>query len=90
MFTLLRLVCPLCRKTSQFVLPTNDDTFECPHCCAEVASIDVYEQGGYVYVLSNPSIPGIVKIGMTERDVPARALELSASTGVPEPYDVDA
>ena len=42
---------------------------------------------GIVYVLSNPSMPGMVKIGMTERsEVDARLKELY-TTGVPLPFD---
>ena len=41
---------------------------------------------GWVYVLSNPSFPGRVKIGFTDRDVPSRTRELSNSTGVPTPF----
>ena len=40
-----------------------------------------------VYVLTNPAMPGIVKIGMTDReDVQRRMTELY-STGVPFPFD---
>ena len=40
-----------------------------------------------VYVLSNPAMPGIVKIGMTDKpDVQQRMGELY-STGVPFPFD---
>ncbi|MBU9681846.1 MULTISPECIES: GIY-YIG nuclease family protein [Burkholderia] len=42
---------------------------------------------GYVYVLVNPSMPGLVKIGRTLRDARTRARELS-STGVPTPFQV--
>lgn len=39
----------------------------------------------YIYVLKNPAIPGKVKLGIT--DNPNRRLkELSAATGVPEPF----
>ena len=41
---------------------------------------------GYVYILSNPVMPGLVKIGMTEREnLDARLKELY-STGVPVPF----
>lgn len=40
-------------------------------------------ESGYVYVLMNPSMEGIVKIGMTTRDPETRMNELSNATGVP-------
>jgi len=40
---------------------------------------------GFVYVLSNPSMPGIVKIGKTERHPESRSQELHTS-GVPTPF----
>ncbi|WP_024461838.1 MULTISPECIES: GIY-YIG nuclease family protein [Marinimicrobium] len=44
---------------------------------------------GYIYVLSNPAIKGMVKIGFTRGDVDTRAKELSVGTGVPAPYEVE-
>lgn len=43
---------------------------------------------GFVYILSNPSMPGIVKIGRTTRSVDGRAAELY-QTGVPTPFAVE-
>lgn len=40
---------------------------------------------GYVYILTNPSMPGLVKIGKTSRSVGTRVRELN-STGVPMPF----
>lgn len=42
---------------------------------------------GYVYILTNKSMPGLVKIGKTTRGVSERAGELF-QTGVPTPFDV--
>ena len=39
-----------------------------------------------VYVLTNPAMPGIVKIGQT-KDLERRISELSKLTGVPLPFD---
>ncbi|TLX17029.1 GIY-YIG nuclease family protein [Rhizobium sp. MHM7A] len=44
---------------------------------------------GFVYVLSNRSMPGMVKIGKTTRDPRTRAGELFAS-GVPTPFTIEA
>ena len=45
---------------------------------------------GIVYILSNPSMPGLVKIGCTARPVEDRLNELNAATGVPSPFKVEA
>lgn len=41
---------------------------------------------GYLYVLTNPVIPNLAKVGMTTRDPADRIAELSAATGVPSPF----
>ncbi len=43
---------------------------------------------GYVYVLMNPSMKNLVKIGKTKREPDERAQELSSTTGVPTPFVV--
>lgn len=43
---------------------------------------------GYVYVLSNPAMPGLVKIGRSENDPRIRAQQLY-TTGVPAPFKVE-
>jgi T5orf172 domain len=43
---------------------------------------------GFVYVLSNPSMPDLVKVGYTDRTGEVRADELY-TTGVPLPYEVE-
>jgi hypothetical protein len=42
---------------------------------------------GYVYILINPSLPGLIKIGKTTRDSRERARELYSS-GVPTPFQL--
>ena len=42
----------------------------------------------FIYVLENPSMPGLVKIGRTERSVSERVNELSSHTGVPTGFSV--
>jgi hypothetical protein len=43
---------------------------------------------GYIYVLVNSSLDGMVKIGKTTRTSEERAKELSSTTGVPTPFVV--
>jgi DNA segregation ATPase FtsK/SpoIIIE-like protein len=42
----------------------------------------------FIYILENPSMPGLVKIGRTERSVSERLTELSSHTGVPTGFSV--
>ncbi|BCT66955.1 GIY-YIG nuclease family protein [Nitrosospira sp. NRS527] len=43
---------------------------------------------GYLYVLANSAMPGLVKVGKTTRTSEERAAELSAATGLPSPFIV--
>lgn len=43
-------------------------------------------ESGYVYVLMNPALEGLLKVGKTNRSPAERARELSAATGVPTPF----
>jgi ribosomal protein L25 (general stress protein Ctc) len=43
---------------------------------------------GFVYILSNAAMPGIYKIGYTDRAPSQRADELSRSTSVPMAFEV--
>ena len=42
---------------------------------------------GFIYIFSNPAMPGLLKIGFTSGTAEKRAAELS-TTGVPEPYRI--
>jgi hypothetical protein len=48
----------------------------------------VSNQFGYVYVLTNPSMPGLVKVGKTTTTPNQRMSELH-STGVPTPFELE-
>jgi hypothetical protein len=44
---------------------------------------------GYIYILSNPQMQGLLKIGITNKDVKERVKELSSATGVPQPFEIE-
>ena len=43
----------------------------------------------WVYILSNPAIPNMIKIGYTKKDPFDRAAQVSRGTGVPIGYEVE-
>ena len=47
------------------------------------------DHDSWVYVLSNPAQPGILKIGYTSNTPEERARQLSNATGVALPYEVE-
>lgn len=46
------------------------------------------QASGFVYVLRNKCLPGLVKIGMTTATPQERARQLSYSTSIPEPFEL--
>lgn len=46
------------------------------------------EELGEIYVLVNPAMPGLVKVGKTRGESTCRASQLSGATGVPEHFKV--
>jgi len=56
----------------------------------QIPSTKSAKKNGYVYILINPAMPGLVKIGSTILTPDERARQLSSSTGVPRPFQVAA
>lgn len=54
----------------------------------DVAATIATSGSGIVYLLTNPSMLGLVKIRMTTRDIDSRLRDLNAPTGVPQPFEV--
>jgi len=76
-----------CGKQNEYVLTTSKE-YACEECDQLVFSLNSYE--GFVYIIINQQMPGIVKIGYTNREVEDRTRELSQATGVPRPFQVAA
>jgi hypothetical protein len=71
--------------------PRNHDLSDAAmleHCLDEPSSRRS-DGAGFIYILSNPAMPGLLKIGRTTRNSLQRALEVSGGTGLPVPYVVE-
>ena len=79
--------CSSCGRITEYSLFKLPLTVKCQFCGKVLA---VFSKHGILYVLTNVSIPGLLKIGYTERDLDSRVEELSSSTGVPTPFVVAA
>ena len=86
----LSLACPGCGKDYHVLVSEapGDGKVICEARRRTLYEIRVLS--GYVYVLSNPRMPGLVKIGCTTRSVAERVDELNSATGVPSPFVVEA
>jgi|CXWL01.1.fsa_nt_gi hypothetical protein len=78
----------MAKLVSMQVTPTNAEapTFSDESKVRVVTSEE--NSFGYIYVLVNSAMPGLLKIGYTDRDPKLRASELSAASGVVVPFIV--
>jgi hypothetical protein len=81
--------CGKCDTQNTVALPrTPQGQLQCTGCLSALFSYQV--RTGFVYILSNPKMPGLLKIGYTARPVEERVQELNAATGVPAPFVIEA
>lgn len=85
----IRVICR-CGVECRAVLPGPGDNgaVRCRKCGSHLFKFTVTQ--GYVYVLSNAKMPGLLKVGCTTRRVQDRVAELNAATGVPAPFTLEA
>jgi len=86
----ISLTCQGCSRDCRATIPGDTDAgvLRCRACGRVLLNFRALK--GYVYVLSNAKMPGMVKIGSTTRRVEERVEELSGATGVPTPFTVEA
>ena len=84
----LSLQCTKCGVDFRKVFDVEDCIrLHCPYCHRILCTIIPIV--GRIYVLSNPSMPDLIKIGYTTRSIDERLQELS-TTNVPTPFKVEA
>jgi DNA-directed RNA polymerase subunit RPC12/RpoP len=79
-----------CSRCSRQFRLTVDHSSEADIRCTSCGEQIVRRIAGYIYILSNPEMPGLFKIGQTTRSVVDRVAELNAATGVPRPFVIEA
>lgn len=83
----LNITCPNCKK--EISEPVDGSRLLiCPDCKSELLTIKEYS--AFIFVLSNESHPGLLKIGFTEKPLLKRVKELSASNYKHVPYILEA
>jgi ribosomal protein S27E len=85
----IRIYCANCQENYQY---TKNEELAFSVKCEKCGNILLESSpiNGYLYILSNPSMPNLLKIGFTTRTVDERVAELNASTGVPDKFIVEA
>ena len=86
----IRIVCQGCGKECRGAVSQGMEApaLYCSGCGRLLCKVRVIK--GYVYVLSNPRMPGLLKVGCTTRPVEERVQELNGATGVPSPFVIEA
>lgn len=85
----IKYVCSNCRKQQAITISgTETENILCPSCGSTM--LETRFMSGYLYVLTNPAMPDLVKIGITTRPVEDRVAELNSATGVPDKFVVEA
>jgi Zn finger protein HypA/HybF involved in hydrogenase expression len=82
-----------CRNCGQPNSLTKDSVLMpqyCVFCSKRITKNPIHIVNGFVYILSNKFMPGILKIGFTERNIKNRIQELSNPTGVPADFEIEA
>ncbi len=81
----IKAKCANCsEESSGDFLEVSNGKLRCDNCGS--VAVEFSNFPGYVYILGNPSYPGLLKIGLTHRAPEDRVGELGAATGVPTPF----
>ena len=89
-FHQLVIRCINCHELNKIILGEAQGKFLCSSCKTCLIEQHKILKGGYIYLLSNPAMPRLVKIGYCRKSVEERVKELNSATGVPKPFLIEA
>ncbi len=82
--------CPDCGTANRMIVSQRNCTPpRCGKCKGELFTRFAVIFG-YIYILSNPAMPNLLKIGQTRGSLKARVDQLNSATGVPKPFVIEA
>jgi len=85
----INIVCQNCKKDNPVILnDVNKQIIKCKYCNEIILEYKLIK--GVIYVLSNPKMEGLLKIGFTRGELNDRVRDLSNSTGVPTNFEIEA
>lgn len=76
-----------CGRFQQITLAESNTEYKCSKCKKHLFHLQIVK--GYIYVLSNPAMQGLLKIGYTNKSVKERVAQLN-NTGVPTSFEIEA
>lgn len=85
-----KFTCTACDHVGSHIAVSLNQELVCPTCDTVVASLQVEDIAGFVYILSNSRMLDLFKVGFSERDPLDRMREIDRGTGVPEPFTLEA
>src|SRR6516225_8653453 len=84
----IRIKCQQCEsRTITRIMAGESRVVTCLRCGTRLVEFESLR--GFIYVLSHPLMPNLVKIGFTTREAAERVAELNATTGVPGPFEIE-
>lgn len=84
---IIEINCHKCGKNNVFTVSKDDDAMLACKKCSQPLFKSI-KRKGYIYVISNQSLPLLFKIGFT-KNVGRRISELNSSTSIPGEFDVE-
>jgi hypothetical protein len=83
------IICPQCKSQNTLMLDEENKSYLCTSCKTELIKGHRVIRG-FLYILSNEAMPGLLKIGYSMRAIDERVRELNSPTSVPTPFFLEA